>query len=288
MTIHARPSDIAFAPAIRPAETPARRRRVGGSPRLTPRSLGPAGILIGPALLVLVWEFASQVGWLSPRLLAAPSTAVVTGIEMIADGSLSDHFLASAWRAYAGLAIGLAVGVALALVSGLSRIGEATVDGTVQVKRAVPTLALIPLAILWLGIGEAMKVAIIATSVLVPVYINTHAGLRGIDMRYVELARTVGLTRLEFVRKVALPGALPGFFTGLRLAVTACWTALVVLEQINTTEGVGYLMNRARDYGQTDIIVVGLAIYATLGLASDFAVRALERRALGYRKVIGS
>jgi sulfonate transport system permease protein len=149
-------------------------------------------------------------------------------------------------------------------------------------------LALIPLGILWLGIGEAMKVALIATSVFIPIYINTHAGLRGIDLRYVELARTVGLGPGGFLRRIAIPGALPGFFTGLRLAVTTCWTSLVVLEQINTTSGIGYLMNRARDYGQTDVMVVGLAVYAILGLVSDTAVRLLERKALAYRKVLGS
>jgi sulfonate transport system permease protein len=256
--------------------------------RLTPRRLGRFGALFGPAMLVVIWELAAATGLLSPRLLAAPSTAVVTGYEMLLDGQLAGHLLASAQRAYLGLGLGVALGLALALISGLSRTGEASIDGIVQIKRAVPTLALIPLAILWLGIGEAMKVAIITTSVLVPVYINTHAALRGIDMRYVELARSVRLSRREFVRRVALPGALPGFFTGLRLAVTTCWTALVVLEQINTTEGIGYVMSRARDYGQTDVIVVGLVIYAVLGLASDGAVRLWEARALSYRKVLGS
>lgn len=267
--------------------------RAGTAPRrrsraLAPRRLARGGILAGPLVLILVWEFASAAGWLSPKLLAAPSTAVLTGLDMLANGTLADHFLASAQRAYLGLAIGVVIGLVLALMSGLSRAGEASIDGIVQIKRAIPTLALIPLAILWLGIGEAMKVAVIATSVLVPVYINTHAALRSIDIRFVELAQTVGLTRAEFLRRVALPGALPGFFTGLRLAVTTCWTALVVLEQINTTEGIGYLMNRARDYGQTDVIVVGLAIYAVLGLASDLSVRLCERKALAYRKVLGS
>lgn len=255
---------------------------------LAPRRLGAGGILLGPAVVLVLWEIASLAGWISPRFLAAPSTALVTGYEMVAKGVLIDHFLASARRAYLGLGFGVAIGLILALASGLSRVGEASIDGLVQIKRAIPTLALIPLAILWLGIGEVMKVALIATSVLVPVYINTHAALRGIDIRHVELARTVGLSRREFIRRVALPGALPGFFTGLRLAVTTCWTALVVLEQINTSEGIGYLMNRARDYGQTDVIVVGLVIYAALGLLSDAAVRLWERRALAYRKVIGS
>jgi sulfonate transport system permease protein len=257
-------------------------------PQLAPGRLAPGVILFGPVAFVLLWEFASAVGWISPKFLAAPSTAIVTGIELLRSGTLADHFLASAKRAYLGLGIGVAIGLVLALASGLSRIGEASIDGLVQIKRAVPTLALIPLAILWLGIGETMKVALIASSVLVPIYINTHAALTGIDIRHVELARSVGLTRGAFLREVALPGALPGFFTGLRLAVTTCWTALVVLEQINTSEGIGYLMNRARDYGQTDIIVVGLAIYAALGLGSDFAVRFWERKALSYRKAMAS
>jgi len=274
-----------IARPIAPARSPDRRLPERSA---VPGRFPPGNILIGPLLLVAIWEIASLTGVLSPRLLAAPSTAVVTGLDMLANGTLAEHFLASAQRAYAGLAIGVAIGLALALISGLTRAGEASIDGIVQIKRAVPTLALIPLAILWLGIGEAMKIAIIAVSVLVPVYINTHAALRGIDARYVELARSVGLTRGEFLRRVALPGAMPGFFTGLRLAVTTCWTALVVLEQINTTEGIGYLMNRARDYGQTDVIVLGIAIYAILGLASDQAVRLWERRALAYRKVLGS
>ncbi len=227
-------------------------------------------------------------GWLSPRTLAAPSTAAVTAFNMLRSGVLEDHLLASAQRAYLGLAIGIASGVTFALIAGLSRIGEAAVDGLAQIKRAIPTLALIPLGILWLGIGDVMKVALIAVSVFIPVYINTHAGLRGIDLRYVELARSVDLRPMEFLRRIVIPGALPSFFTGLRLAVTTCWTALVVLEQINTTNGIGYLMNRARDYGQTDIMVVGLAVYAILGLVSDMVVRLLERRALSYRKALGA
>ncbi|OLT47006.1 ABC transporter permease [Saccharomonospora sp. CUA-673] len=256
--------------------------------RLVPARLGPIGLLTGPIVVIILWEAAAAVGLLSPRQLAAPSVAVRTGVEMVLDGELVPHLLASAQRAYLALAIGVVVGTVLALLAGLSRIGEASIDSLVQINRAIPTLALIPLAILWLGIGDVMKVAVIASGVFVPIYINTHAALRGIDMRYVELARTTGLRRAEFIRRVALPGALPGFFTGLRLAVTMCWTALVVLEQINATEGIGYVMTRARDYGQTDIIVVGLAVYAILGLASDALVRLVERRALSWRKAIGS
>ncbi|MVW78134.1 ABC transporter permease [Bordetella sp. 02P26C-1] len=255
---------------------------------LVPARLPPGWRLLGPLLLLAMWELASRLGLLAPETLTAPSTALVTGYEMLADGTLSAHFLASAARAYTGLALGVIVGVVLALLSGLTRTGEALIDGIVQVKRAIPTLALIPLAIIWLGIGEAMKVSLIFTAVLVPIYINTHAALRGIDMGHVELAMTLGLTRGEFIRKVALPAALPGFFVALRLAVALCWTALVVLELINTQTGIGYLMNRARDWGQTDIIVVGIIVYASLGLASDAVMRLIESRVLSYRKTLGS
>lgn len=283
MTLSAPASErLSKTPQSGPAEIAAPSEG-GQLPRLVPSRLPAAAILLGPAVLLVVWELASAAGWLSPKFLAAPSTALLTGFKLLVSGTLADHFLASAKRAYLGLGIGVTIGLALALTAGLSRVGEASVDGLVQIKRAIPTLALIPLAILWLGIGEAMKIALIASSVLVLVYINTHAALTGIDVRYVELARTVRLSRTAFLREVALPGALPGFFTGLRLAVTTCWTALVVLEQINTSEGIGYLMNRARDYGQTDIIVVGLVIYAALGLGSDFAVRLWERKAMSYR-----
>lgn len=253
-----------------------------------PARLSQRMLLLGPVLLLLLWEAASRLGLLSPETLTAPSQAVLTGYQMVVDGTLLPHLLASAARAYGGLFLGVTVGVLLALASGLTRTGEALIDGLVQAKRAIPTLALIPLAIIWLGIGEAMKVFLIFTAVLVPVYLNTHAALRGIDAGYVELAQTLGLSRREFIRKVALPAALPGFFVGLRLAVSLCWTSLVVLELINTQTGIGYLMNRARDWGQTDIIVVGILIYALLGLSSDAVVRTIEARVLSYRRAPGS
>ncbi|KAF1048733.1 ABC transporter permease [Xylophilus sp.] len=267
---------------------PARPAAPAHRPSLVPRRLPPGARLLGPLVVLVLWEAASRLGLLAPETLTAPTAALRTGWRMLADGSLLPHLAASAARAYSGLFLGVLAGVLLALASGLTRTGEALIDGLVQVKRAIPTLALIPLVIIWLGIGEAMKVFLIFTAVLVPVYINTHAALRGIDIGHVELAQTLGLTRGEFIRKVALPGALPGFFVSLRLAVALCWTALVVLELVNTQTGIGYLMNRARDWGQTDVIVVGIIVYAVLGLASDAVVRLIESRVLSYRRSLGS
>ncbi|NJC72271.1 ABC transporter permease [Planosporangium thailandense] len=259
---------------------PGRRRRLGlGRPI-------PYGRVLGPVVLLAAWSAASAAGLLDPRVLPAPWTVVGTVRRLIEAGTLQDSLLVSLRRAALGFAIGAVVGVALALVAGLSRLGEAVVDGWMQVQRAVPTLGLIPLMILWLGIGEAFKVVIIALVVAITLYIQTHAGLTSIDNRYVELAETIGLNRLRFIRAVVLPGALPGLFIGLRLAVTSSWISLVVLEQINATSGIGYLMFQAQNYAQTDVIVVGLIIYGLFGFLSDAALRLAERRVLSWRRTL--
>ncbi|WP_020573941.1 ABC transporter permease [Actinopolymorpha alba] len=254
--------------------------------RLAPGRPIPGYRLLGPVLLLAAWVVTSAVGILDARTLSPPWTVVTTAGELIADGRLQSNLTTSLTRAVIALVIGVAAGVVLALAAGLSRIGEALIDGPVQIKRAIPSLALIPLAIIWFGIGEGMKVTMIVLSVFVPVYINTHASLRGIDSRYAELAETVGLRRWEFIWRVALPGSLPGFFTGLRISVTVSWLALVVVEQINATSGIGYLMSQARNYGQTDVIVVGLVVYALFGLASDTFVRFVEGRVLSWRRTL--
>ncbi|MER5181172.1 ABC transporter permease [Streptomyces sp. NPDC002896] len=260
-----------------------------GSPRR--RRLGPGrpipyGWALGPVLLLAVWAAGSAAGLIDPRNLSAPWTVVSTAGDLIADGRLQSNLATSAQRALLGLLFGVAAGLALAVVSGLSRLGEGLIDGPVQIKRAIPSLALIPLLILWFGIGESMKVITIALGVFVPVYIHTHNGLRTIDNRYAELAETVRLTRPQFLRHVVLPGALPGFLLGMRFAVTGAWLALVVVEQVNATSGIGYMMELARTYGQTDIIIVGLVVYGLLGLVSDALVRLVERRALSWRRTL--
>ncbi|MEU7926706.1 ABC transporter permease [Micromonospora sp. NPDC049107] len=270
----ARPRSNAAAPAGR-----ARRR-------LTPRRPIPFGAALGPTLLLAVWAAGSATGWIDPRTLSAPWTVVTTAGDLIADGRLQDNLAISAQRAGLGLAIGTAVGTVLAVLAGLSRWGEALLDGPVQIKRAIPALALIPLLVLWFGIGEQMKVITITLGVFVPVYIHTHNGLRTIDSRYVELGESLRLRRTAFIRRIVLPGALPGFLLGMRFAVVGAWLSLVVVEQINSTSGIGYMMELARSYGQTDVIIVGLVLYGLLGLLSDGAVRLAQRRALSWRRTL--
>ncbi|KUL76541.1 MULTISPECIES: ABC transporter permease [unclassified Streptomyces] len=263
-------------------------RRVRRRRPLTPGRRLPAARLAGPLLLVVLWAAASAAGALDPGAIPAPWTVVETGAHLWTDGTLPDDVLTSLQRAATGFVIGLTAGVVLALASGLTRTGEALIDGTVNLNRAIPTLGLIPLFILWLGIGETFKIAIIAIVVYIPIYLNTHAALSGIDSRFVELAEVQGLNRLRFIRQIVVPGALPGFFVGLRLGVTGSWLGLVVLEQINATSGLGYMMFQAQNYGQTDVILVGLVVYGVFGLVSDSAVRLIERRVLSWRRTLSS
>lgn len=254
--------------------------------RLGPGRALPFGRLIGPVLLVLAWWTASASGYLDPRILSSPGTVLATAGDLVSTGRLPDNVLISLQRAGLGLLFGVSAGVILAVAAGLSRSGEYLLDGPLQIKRAIPSLAMLPLLILWLGIGEQMKVTVIALGVAVNMYINTYASLTGIDSRYVELAEGLDLSRATFIRKVVVPGSLPGFFVGLRLGVTASWLGLIVVEQINATSGIGYMMFQAQQYAQSDVIVVGLVAYGIFGFASDAAVRAVERTVLTWRRTL--
>ncbi|NUP40895.1 MAG: ABC transporter permease [Streptomyces sp.] len=276
----AAPAGTAAAPVTAPPARAATRRRLG------PGRAIPFARLTGPVLLVVLWWASSALGYLDPRILSGPGTVAATFLDLVRSGRLQDDMLVSLQRAGLGLLFGVLSGVALAVAAGLSRTGEYLLDGTLQVKRAIPSLALLPLMILWLGIGEEMKVVVIAVGVAVVVYINTYASLTGIDRRYVELAESLDLTRPQFVGRVVVPGALPGFFVGLRLAVTASWLGLVVVEQVNATKGLGYMMFQAQQYAQSDVIVVGLVVYGVFGFVSDAAVRAAERKVLSWRRTL--
>ncbi|NUS15742.1 MAG: ABC transporter permease [Streptomyces sp.] len=278
--VKAAPAGTAAAPVTAPPARAATRRRLG------PGRAIPFARLTGPVLLVVLWWASSALGYLDPRILSGPGTVAATFLDLVRSGRLQDDMLVSLQRAGLGLLFGVLSGVALAVAAGLSRTGEYLLDGTLQVKRAIPSLALLPLMILWLGIGEEMKVVVIAVGVAVVVYINTYASLTGIDRRYVELAESLDLTRPQFVGRVVVPGALPGFFVGLRLAVTASWLGLVVVEQVNATKGLGYMMFQAQQYAQSDVIVVGLVVYGVFGFVSDAAVRAAERKVLSWRRTL--
>lgn len=241
------------------------------------------GRWLSPVLLLLLWELGSRSGLIPERTLAAPSAVIGTLIEMVISGELPSNLLVSFARVAAGLLIGVGLGLALGLVAGLSRAGELAVDPLMQIKRTIPALALTPLFIVWFGIGETPKVALIAFGTIFPVYLNLYSGIRSVDLRLLDAAKSFGLSRAEQIWHVVLPSALPSLLVGLRYALSVSILVLVVAEQINASAGLGYLINNARDFMRTDIIVVCLVVYASLGLGADLLVRTLETRALAWR-----
>ncbi|MGW4701231.1 ABC transporter permease [Streptomyces sp. NPDC004285] len=280
MTVdHAPPStppDISPLPDVEsliPARRPGRRPAV---PRWLRRTAGPV-------LLLVLWQASSAAGILPADVLASPGTIARAAGALVGDGTLPTAMGVSLRRVAVGLLLGGVVGIALALVSGLSRLGEDLVDAPVQMLRTVPWVGLIPLFIIWLGIGEAPKVALIALGVAFHLYLNVYAGIRGVDAQLVEAGESLGLGRWGLVRHVVLPGALPGAMTGLRYSLATAWLALVFGESINADAGIGFLMNQAREFFRTDVIVVCLVVYAVLGLLADALVRTLERLLLQWR-----
>ena len=243
--------------------------------------------LAGPLLIIGVWQLLSSTGVVDERTLAAPSKVLQAGWELARTGELQTHLTASLTRAALGLAIGITTGVVLAVIAGLFRVGEDVVDSAVQVLRSVPVLGLLPLVIIWFGIGEAPKIALVAIGTTFPIYINTYAGIRGVDAKLVETATTFGVTRWGLIRHVIVPGAVPQFLVGLRFSLTGAWLIMIVAEQINAKSGLGYLINQAQAWYRTDIIVLGLVIYGVLGLIADWIVRTLERRVLVWRDGFG-
>lgn len=238
---------------------------------------------LSPAALVLLWHWASVSGLLPTEILAGPLSVIESARALWASGELPDAIQVSLQRTLLGLAIGGSIGTLLAVLSGLFRLGEDVIDSPMQMLRTVPNVALIPLLIIWFGIGEEPKVALIALATAFPLYLNVYAGIRNVDQTLIEAGRTLGLSQWGLIRHVVLPGALPNVLVGVRYALGVSWLALVFGEQINATAGIGYLLNTAREMFQTDVIVVCLVVYALLGLGVDFVVRLLERFLLSWR-----
>ncbi|GAA4053407.1 ABC transporter permease [Nonomuraea soli] len=244
----------------------------------------PIKRLLSPLALIAAWQLASVIGLLPEQLLAAPSAVAATGWDLVVSGTLPEALAVSLQRVVLGFTAGAVAGIGLALVAGLSKIGEHAVDPPIQMLRAVPLFGLIPLFILWFGIEETPKVVLLAIGVALPLYINTFAGIRGVDAKLGEVAAVLKLRRAELIRHIVLPGALPQLLVGLRQSLGIGWLALIVAEQINASAGLGHMINDAREFLRTDVIVVGLLVYCVLGLLTDSLVRLLERRALTWRR----
>jgi len=241
---------------------------------------------ISPLAILLLWQLGSMYHVIPATKLAAPTTILATFWSLSASGELPRDLSVSLGRVLVGLLAGVCAGAVLALVAGLSRTGDDSVDPVMQGLRTLPYLGMSPLLILWFGIGEFPKLALVAFASAFPVYLTLLGGIRAVDPKLIEAAQAFGLDRWETIRAVILPGALAPALVGLRYALGAAWLSLVVGEQINADRGIGYLIMDARDFLRTDVIVVGLLVYALLGLATDAIVRLVERRALEWRPSI--
>lgn len=235
-----------------------------------------------PALILGLWQLAAQAGWLSSRILPAPSAVAAAAWSLAVSGELWQHVRISALRALWGLLLGGGLGLALGLLNGSSRTAETLLDTTLQMIRNIPVLALIPLVILWFGIEETAKLALLSLGVFFPVYLNTFHGIRSVDPALIEMGRSYGLSGWPLYRDVILPGALPSILVGLRFALGLVWVILIVTETISAQSGIGYMTMNAREFLQTDVVLLGILLYALLGKAADTLARALEHRLLRW------
>ena len=234
-----------------------------------------------PALLVVLWTISTELNWISPQILPKPSAVVSATLDLI-HTRLGSDLAVSGERALLGFALGGSLGFALGLFNGLSHLGEKALDTTIQMFRTIPHLALIPLIIIWFGLGEMTKVVLVALGVFFPMYLNTFHGIQSIDPGLIEAGRVYGLRGPGLFFKVILPGALPSILLGVRFSLGIMWLTLIVAETIGASEGIGFLANNAREYMQTDVVVFIILLYAALGKGADLAARLLEHLLLPW------
>jgi sulfonate transport system permease protein len=230
-----------------------------------------------PVLAIALWELASRTGWLSTRVLPEPLSVIKAFWTLAASGEMWQHVATSTWRAGVGFAIGGGLGLLLGLLNGTFRTAETLLDTTLQMIRNIPALALIPLVILWFGIDESAKLFLVALGVFFPIYLNTFHGIRSVDKGLIEMARSYGLSGWRLYWQVILPGATASILVGVRFSLGLMWVLLIVAETISSQAGIGYMTMNAREFLQTDVVLVGILLYALLGKLADVAAKGLER-----------
>ncbi|MFZ1181392.1 MAG: aliphatic sulfonate ABC transporter permease SsuC [Herbaspirillum sp.] len=249
--------------------TKAATARQGGSAKLLSWAL--------PVGLIVFWEIAAQAGWLSSRILPEPLAVLRAAWNLAVTGELWRHLGVSAGRAASGFAVGGCLGLLLGLLTGTFRQAETLLDTTLQMVRNIPALALIPLIILWFGIDETAKLFLVSVGVFFPIYLNTFHGIRSVDKGLIEMAKSYRLSGWPLYRDVILPGALPSILVGVRFALGLVWVLLIVAETISAQAGIGYMTMNAREFLQTDVVLVGILLYALLGKLADVLARSLEK-----------
>jgi sulfonate transport system permease protein len=244
--------------------------------------LGWAAGWVLPILLLVLWQVAADQGWITKRTAPPPLGILHAAWLLAGTGELWANVMVSCQRALFGLVIGGGLGFLAGLANGLWRPAEIATDTLLQMLRNIPHLAIIPMVILWFGIGEEAKIFLVALGVFFPMYLNTYHGVRMVEPNLVEMARIYRLGRAALFWRVIIPGAMPSILLGLRYALAIMWLTLIVAETISASSGIGYMTMNAREFLQTDVVLLGVLIYAVLGKAADMAARALERLALAW------
>jgi sulfonate transport system permease protein len=238
-----------------------------------------------PALLLLGWETSADLGLLRAQIVPPPSLVALAAWHLILSGELWANIEISALRALGGFVIGGSIGFAFGIANGVSSLSETLFDTTLQMARNIPNLALIPLVILWFGIGEEAKLFLVSLGVIFPIYVNTLHGVRSVDRHLLEMGRAYGMSEAALFFRVILPGALPAVFVGLRYGLGIMWLTLIVAETISASTGIGFMAMNAREFMMVDVVVVSILIYAGLGKLADSVARLLERRCLAWNPV---
>lgn len=240
--------------------------------------------LILPGAVLVLWQIFGQLGYISDLLFPTPLVILKAFVGLAQSGDLWDHFRISAVRALAGFALGGSLGLLFGMLVGLFAKVEKMLDPTLQMIRMIPSLAVVPLFILWFGIGEESKILLIAKGAFFPLYINTYLGIRNVDNKWFEVTRVLGYSRIQQIRRLVIPAALPNILLGIRLSIGLSWLGLVVAELIASTSGVGYMMSDARQFADTPVVFVGIIVFAVAGLITDYIVRLAERRLLRWKE----
>jgi sulfonate transport system permease protein len=262
------------------------RPRIFAAPRLAvPRGWPWVGWLL-PVLSLVAWQAAASFGWITDAVLPSPYAVAQAAWRLARSGELPQNLGVSALRALAGLLVGGGIGLALGLLNGLSRLSFSVTDTSVQMIRNVPHLALIPLVIVWFGIDEGAKLFIVALGVFFPIYLNTLHGVRSVDPQLIEMAGSYGFRGWSLFRRVIFPGALPSILVGLRFALGVMWLTLIFAETIAAQSGIGYMAMQAREFMETDVIVLSILLYALLGKGADSLVKVIERWQLAWRPAL--
>lgn len=253
-------------------------------------SIATTNVLLGlllPVVIVVIWELAGVMGKLNPILLPRPSQILNELVALTSSGELAYHLGISAWRALLGFVIGGGLGLAMGTWVGFSYRTERLLDPSLQMLRTLPHLAIAPLFILWFGFGETSKLLLIAKGAFFPLYVNTFLGIRSVDTKLFDVGRVLEFSRWQLITKLIIPAALPNIMLGVRLSIGVAWLGLVVAELMGASAGIGYLINDARSFSWTEVVFVGIIVFAIVGKVSDSIVKWFEKRLLRWQDSFG-